>query len=175
MNKGVEYTGIPTLKELQASPGVPREERMVKGPVLCIECVQEIPCNPCETACPFGAITVGKPITNLPILDEEKCTGCSICVACCPGLAIFKIEKNYTDKTSLVEFPYEYLPIPIKGSIVPCVNRAGEYVADGKVRSVENRSKNDNTALIAVEIPKEYYMEIRSIQRKEDNQYEPNR
>lgn len=169
MNNGIEYTGVPTWEELKASPGVPNEERMEKGPVACIECVQEIPCNPCEKSCPFGAITVGQPITNLPTLDEEKCTGCSSCVACCPGLAIFKVIKNYTEKTSLVEFPYEYLPTPIKGTIVRCANRSGEYVADGKVISVKNGAKNDCTAVVAVEIPKEYYMEIRTICRKEVN------
>ena len=84
MNKGVMYTGIPSPEELAACPGVPSEERMAKGRVAVIECVQEIPCYPCENACRLGAITIGEQITNLPTLHEEKCTGCGICATVCP-------------------------------------------------------------------------------------------
>ena len=65
---GVIYQGFPSEDELSRIPGMPSEERIKKGSVACIECAQEIPCNPCEEACPYGAITVGKPITNLPKL-----------------------------------------------------------------------------------------------------------
>lgn len=167
MNKGVKYTGFPSWDELQSSPGVPNGERLERGPVAYIECVQEIPCNPCENACPFGAIKVGHPITNLPVLDAEKCTGCGHCIAYCPGLAIFKIIMNYTETTSLVEFPYEYYPYPIKGAVVPCANRAGEYVVDGIVKNVRSNEKNDCTAIIAVEVPKKFCLEVRTICQKE--------
>lgn len=167
--KGIRLTGIPSAEELAASPGIPGRKRLEKGPVAYIECVQEIPCNPCEKACPFGAIQVGKPITNLPRLDEEKCTGCGICIAQCPGLAIFKIDKKYTANSSLVEFPYEYLPLPKEGEIVPCGNRAGEYLVDGKVVRVKNQRTHDGTAVIAVEVPQEYCLDVRTICRKEQN------
>lgn len=36
----------------------------------------------CEEACPFGAIKMNE--SKLPIIDEEKCTGCGICVDICP-------------------------------------------------------------------------------------------
>ena len=165
MNRGVKFTGVPSMEEIKACPGTPSEERFEKGPVVAIECVQKIPCNPCEAACPFGAIEVGSSITNLPKLDEEKCIGCGICIPKCPGLAIFKIHKNYSETTSLVEFPFEYLPLPEKGTKVPCGNRFGKYIADGRVLDVKNEKKNDGTTLISVEIPKEYFMEIRTIYR----------
>ena len=69
------------------------DARYAKGPVAVIECVQEIPCNPCEGACKFNAITIGEPITNLPKINETNCTGCGVCVAQCPGLAIFIVDK----------------------------------------------------------------------------------
>ena len=165
MNRGVKFTGVPSMKEIKGCSGTPSEERFEKGPVVSIECVQKIPCNPCEAACPFGAIEVGSSITNLPKLDEEKCVGCGICIPKCPGLAIFKIHKNYSEKTSMVEFPFEYLPHPEKGDQVPCGDRFGKYIADGKVLSVKNDKKNDGTTLISVEIPKEHFMEIRTIYR----------
>ena len=46
--EGVRYTGVRTKEELKNCPGVPSEARMRKGRVACVECVQEIPCNPCE-------------------------------------------------------------------------------------------------------------------------------
>lgn len=169
MKEGVKYTGIPSAEELRQSPGRPSQERMEKGPVAFIECVQLIPCNPCEKACPYGAISVGQPITNLPALDEDKCTGCGLCIAPCPGLAIFRVHLNYSETTSLVEFPYEYLPLPAKGDVVRAGNRAGEYITDGKVIRVRNPRANNGTPVVALEIPKEYCHDVRTICRKEND------
>jgi ferredoxin len=115
MNKGVTFTGIPSEQELQDSPGYPKPEDFEKGPIAVIECVQEIPCDPCETACRQGAIVVGEPITNLPYFDADKCTGCGLCIASCPGQAIFVVHLHYSDEESLVTFPFEYLPLPQVG------------------------------------------------------------
>ena len=131
MREGVAYTGIPSAEELAACPGVPSAERMAKGRVAVIECVQEIPCNPCENACHFGAIEIGEQITNLPVLHEEKCTGCGLCVANCPGLAITVIDKTYSDTEAVIEFPFEYLPLPAVGDIVDAVSRGGEVLCKG--------------------------------------------
>ena len=78
INPGVQYTGVPSQDELSRCPGVPTETRVKLGRVACIECVQEIPCNPCEGLCKFGAITIGEQITNLPRLHEDKCVGCGL-------------------------------------------------------------------------------------------------
>ena len=85
--EGVKLTGA--LSAAEAASVFPPSERAERGPVAVIECVQQIPCNPCEKACPFGAIEVGPDITNLPRLDLDKCRGCGICLSKCPGLAIF--------------------------------------------------------------------------------------
>lgn len=160
---GVIYRGFPSEEELSQIPGVPSRERVKKGPVACIECVQEIPCNPCEEACPYGAITVGRPITNLPILDEDKCIGCGSCIAACPGLAIFVV--NGAKETAELSFPFEYYPLPNKGDRVDCVDREGNAVAKGKVLRMVKPPKYDATAVITVEIPAEYLETVRSIKR----------
>ena len=169
MTDKIMITGIPSMDELKATPGLVSELRFEKGPAAVIECVQEIPCNPCEKACPCNAIFVGIPITNLPVVDGEKCTGCGSCLALCPGLAIFLVHKNYTDSTCLIEFPYEYLPLPKEGDLVPCGGRDGGFLAEGKVIKVKKGEKLDGTTLISVEVPKKYYMDIRTICRERFN------
>ncbi|MEO0116922.1 MAG: 4Fe-4S binding protein [candidate division WOR-3 bacterium] len=46
----------------------------------------------CVTVCPFGAIRMGE--NELPIIDEEKCTGCGICVRECPKQVLRLIPKT---------------------------------------------------------------------------------
>ena len=163
---GVEHTGIPSEKELIESPGYPSAERVNKGKCAIIECVQDIPCNPCEAACPQGAIRVGTPITNFPVLDEDLCTGCGLCIPSCPGLAIFVVDLDYSDTDALVSFPYEYEPLPAVGDQVEAVNREGQTVAIGHVTRVRNPPTFDRAATVTVAIPKEYAMVVRSIARK---------
>lgn len=158
-------TGYLKYDELSSLQKLPTAERFAKGPVAVIECVQEIPCNPCEAACSFGAICVGDPITNLPALCGDKCTGCTKCVSKCPGLAIFVINKVYTEKTATVAFPYEYFPTPETGMEVTAVNRRGETVCKAKVIKVLNPAAFDHTPVVTIEIPKEYADEVRSMKR----------
>ena len=159
----LEDDGVPTEEELERLPGVPSKKRRAAGPVAVIECAEEIPCNPCELVCPKGAITVGEPITSLPVLHEEKCDGCLICIAPCPGLAIFVVDETYSDREATVMLPYEFLPLPEKGEKVDALNRRGEVVAEGTVVQVRNPKAFDRTPVVTVAVPKELGMEVRHI------------
>ena len=162
---GIRYTGVPSAEELKNCPGVPSRERMNKGRVACIECVQEIPCNPCEAICRFGAITVGEQITNLPHLSEENCTGCGLCVANCPGLAITVLDLTYSETEATIDFPFEYLPLPQAGDRVDAVGRDGMKVCDGTVVRVTKLPSYAGTAVIRMAIPKEHINDVRSMKR----------
>ena len=164
MNEAI-CAGLLTPELLNALPGVPDPRRMEEGPVAVIECAQEIPCNPCCRACPQGAITVAPVITALPSLRGEVCTGCGLCIPKCPGLAIFVVHKNYTESTSLVSFPYEYLPLPAVGDTLPCVGRDGAYLTHGVVKRVLTPTVYDHTAVVTVEVPKAHCMAVRIIER----------
>mgnify|MGYP005845465563 CR=1 FL=1 len=162
---GLRATGIPSREELEASPGYPSAEALARGPLVVIECVQDIPCNPCELACPQGAIYVGEPITNLPVFRAEACNACGQCIPICPGQAIFRVDMTYKEDTALVSFPYEFLPMPQKGDVVEGVNRAGEVVCSATVVRVQRPKSFDQTAVITVEVPKDLAMEVRSMKR----------
>lgn len=160
----IEHTGFLEYAELKNRQSVPDEARYQKGPVVVIECVQEIPCNPCESSCPHHAIKVGEPIVNLPVLDDEKCVGCGICVAKCPGQAIFVVNKSLGEHAE-VSFPYEYFPLPRTGDPVQAVNRKGDVVCDATVVKIMNPKNFDHTPVITVKIPLAYADDVRSIQR----------
>lgn len=158
--------GVLSNETLMDTPGYQLDKIIKSGKAaVVIECAEDIPCNPCETVCPFGAITVGKPITNLPVVDLAKCTGCGLCVAACPGLAIFLINPNVDEQHASVMMPYEYIPVPAAGDDVQATNRLGEAVCEGRIMKVSNIKKNDLTVVLTVKIPKAFIGEVRGIKR----------
>ena len=136
-----------------------------------IECFEEIPCNPCEAACRSGAIRIGENICALPCLDEARCTGCGLCITACPGLAITVICRDYNETESTIDFPFEYLPLPKAGDVVPAVDRDGKIVCRGRIISVKKLPAYDGTAVVSMAVPKEFIDEVRSMLRpgKEDS------
>lgn len=158
-------SGFLTTKEAKQLAAYPSEERFAQGPVAIIECAQDIPCNPCETSCPFGAIKVGEPITNIPQFHEDLCTGCMRCVARCPGLAIFVVDKTYAFDLATVSFPHEYLPLPEKGSTVEAVDRQGNVVCSAEVLRVAAPKAYDRTAVVTIVVPKQFADDVRGMKR----------
>ena len=163
--KGLKATGIPSKEELESSPGYPDRKALAKGPIVVIECVQDIPCNPCEPACPRGAILVGDPITKIPVFFADRCDGCGSCIPLCPGQAIFRVDMTYSEQKATVSFPYEFSPLPKKGDIVKGVNRVGEVMCDAEVLRVQKPKAFDHTAVITIAVPKGRAMEVRSMKR----------
>ncbi|MEA1994308.1 MAG: 4Fe-4S binding protein [Euryarchaeota archaeon] len=141
-----------------AKLNLPSEKRLKRGPVAILECIENIPCDPCVDACPFDAISMEE-ITDLPKIDYEKCTGCGSCVSVCPGLAIFVVDLS--EEKARVTMPYEFLPIPEKGEKVKAVNRKGEVAGDATVMSVRKNKNKTNT--VTVEVDKKLGMKIRHI------------
>ena len=162
MSKGSSRTGYLSDEELQNAPGIPSETRRKKGPVAVIECIEDIPCNPCEASCRTEAITVGEDITNLPHLDEEKCVGCMSCVPICPGQAIFMVDESLPDGKATVMMPYEFLPLPEEGQTVTALDRSGKELGDARVTSVRKTEKMDKTAVVTIEVPVDWSMRARA-------------
>ena len=159
-------TGFLSDEELSDGPGIPGEARRRKGAVAVLECLEDIPCNPCESTCKFDAITIGDDITTPPVLTEDNCVACRSCVPICPGQAIFIVDESLDDNKDAVEMPYEYRPLPEKGDIVTALDRAGQPLGDATVTAVKKTEKMDRTATIIIEIPRDWSMKARAIQLK---------
>lgn len=140
--------GIIDTVYLRENGFLPSEERQKKGPVAVIECIQEIPCNPCVSACKFDAILM-EGINGIPHVDFAKCTGCMSCLKVCPGLAIFIQDKSKARPSVII--PYEYLPLPAKGDSVTLLGRDGAALGVGTVKFVLRADAISKSSLISVE------------------------
>jgi len=165
-NASLKTVGAPSLDELRAAGALPSREEMAKKACVCVECIEEIPCNPCETSCPRGALSVGEPITRLPRVDRAKCTACGLCIPACPGLAI--TIKTIAGDRATIRFPWEYLPLPSAGEEVDMADRLGERVCRGVVLAVANPPRNNRTAVVAAEFPAEFIDDVVTIRRKHE-------
>lgn len=141
-----DSTGVATRDMVMTR--FPEKIVLVK-PKAIIECYEEIPCNPCETSCPFKAITIGPDINVCPTVDFAKCTGCGICVTACPGLAI-SIAMVQKDK-AILKVPYELLPLPKVGDVWDAIDRGGNIIGKALIKDSVLRPAQDKTVLVTFE------------------------
>ncbi|MGB9686243.1 MAG: FAD-dependent oxidoreductase [Rectinema subterraneum] len=131
-------------------------------------CSEEIPCNPCATVCPIGAIQL-RPmhsnIMDLPYFEGNRCTGCGSCVAVCPGLAITLVrripgEKALADKASgdkasgdraQVVLPWEFNADFDIGTELDLVDQKGDFVERAPV-VLKRRVSSRNTWLLTFHV-----------------------
>jgi len=158
-----QRTGVLPVGELRSLGQVPGIKRLRQGPVVVVECIERIPCNPCAYACPRNAITIEGELTDLPRVDFDKCNGCRLCIARCPGLAIFVVDYSYSRTHATVTMPYEMLPRPSKGQRVAGLDRAGKRVCTARVVRVLDTKAMDRCAAVTVAVPRRYWNTVRSI------------
>ena len=131
-------TGVLSREELAGR--LPPEGRLRQGACAVIECVEEIPCNPCAAVCRSGAI-IKEGLCKPPVVDWKACIGCTMCVAACPGMAIFM--QWIEDGDGYVTMPYELLPEPKIGDRVQLLNRKGEAVGEGMIVNPTYKARGD--------------------------------
>ena len=154
--------GYVSDEEITRYPGVTVQEGI--HPV--IECTQNIPCNPCQDACPKGCICIGRNITSLPVVStEHKCIGCGMCVASCSGQSIFLVEENVEPGYGEVTMPYEFLPLPEVGDKGIALGRDGKQVCEAEVTKVRTAPAFDHTNLLTIKVPNEMVMKARFYRR----------
>ena len=145
---------------LKSKPGktLPLEIKPPKSKVFpVIRCVQEIPCDPCIHVCPKDMIKMeGDPIFGLPRVVKDECTGCALCVAVCPGLAITMVDLREEGSEGLVTVPFELLELDVGvGDMADAVDMDGAFVTKAKVEKIAKRKAYDRTLLVTLRVPKE--------------------
>ncbi|MBN1296240.1 FAD-dependent oxidoreductase [bacterium] len=143
---------------LKAHPGRTVIQRFPEGedgvmPV--IHCIQEIPCNPCSTICPTRSIHLdGDPIMGIPEY-QGQCTGCGMCVAICPGLAITLVDYRSDPEYPNVTMAYEISNHRIReDDSVLGVDIDGGVLGEFKVTAIR-RHRKTHTYLVALRVPRE--------------------
>lgn len=122
-------------------PFKPALKRMHEKPFVLIDCLYGFACNPCEFACPHGAITKTSTST-VPHIDFNKCVGCMACIHQCPGLAIF----GYNLKKNWLFLPVEYELE--EGKEVFLVNNNGKKVGEGIIKKILKKKNKTNVVRI---------------------------
>ena len=154
--------GYVADEEIERFPGIPSAEKRSRGLTPVIECTQNIPCDPCRDACAKGCIRISDNIIDLPSLqDEVQCTGCGMCVAACPGQAIFLVDETYNEEEALIGIPYEFYPLPDPGETGAVFTRAGKPAGTGKVVRVQKAKVLDGTSVLWISVPKSRSMDVR--------------
>lgn len=154
-------TGVADVADLARA--LPSRERLAKGPVAVVECFQQIPCDPCASSCARGAIAPFADINDLPKLDADRCNGCGLCVAHCPGLAIFITDETYGQDETLVKLAYEFLPLPEKGQLVVALDRSGAEAGQARVVRVQKPKDKRDTPVVWIAVPRELGQSVRHI------------
>jgi electron transport complex protein RnfB len=77
------YDGLPTCEAAHLLSG---------GPKGCVYGCLGL--GSCVSVCPYEAIRMGP--NKLPIVDEKRCTGCSLCVRACPRGIIALMPESQT-------------------------------------------------------------------------------
>jgi Fe-S-cluster-containing hydrogenase component 2 len=146
----------------------PSEEILKEKRVALIECVEEIPCNPCAVVCRLDAIEKNG-LCEPGKVDWDKCSGCTLCVAVCPALSIFL--QSIKDGKGYVTMPYELLPAPKVGMKVLLRDRSGKVVGEGKIVNPTYQAKGDAyprwVVTVEMEDPELSY-EVRAIEILEE-------
>ncbi|MGQ9678489.1 MAG: NADH-quinone oxidoreductase subunit I [bacterium] len=164
--KSYQRSGVLTKSELKVRKIIPSIERLKKGPVAIVECIEEIPCNPCVDACPRHAIAIEGNLTTPPKVDFSRCNGCGTCIYRCPGLAIFVVDYCYSQQEAAVSLPYELLPRPEPGERVVALDRNGKRVCDARVVRVQDKEFQNRCAVVTVAVPKKFWNDVRGFSLK---------
>ena len=153
-----EWDQKATILKSKPGPTVGRKPPdREQGVFPIFHCYQEVPCNPCISVCPVGAIrTERDEITGLPyITDLDTCTGCGSCVAVCPGLSMILVDYRDDPEQPLVTLPYEIWRGRVEvGQKVPVTDVDGAILGYYPVEKISTRRKYPGTLLVQIKVEK---------------------
>jgi Fe-S-cluster-containing hydrogenase component 2/thioredoxin reductase len=145
---------------LKSKPGpVKVREPIMKesGVFPVFHCTQEVPCNPCTSVCPVGALrTERDEITGIPYMtDLNKCIGCLSCVGICPGLAATVIDFRKDSENPTVTMAYEVKRSNVEpGQLITATDHDGAILRRSPVKRLITNPKFPGTLLVQVQMEK---------------------
>jgi Fe-S-cluster-containing hydrogenase component 2/thioredoxin reductase len=153
-----EWGAKATILKSKPGPATRRKPPQKEDGVFPIfHCYQEVPCNPCTSVCPVGAVkTQDDKITGLPYMDDlDACTGCASCLAVCPGLSVTMVDFREDSDHPLVTLPYEVWREKVEvGQKVPVTDLDGAILGYYPVNKVSSRRKYPGTLLVWIAVDK---------------------
>jgi sarcosine oxidase subunit alpha len=181
-----------TAEILKSRPGQTTHETVPEdgGVFPVLHCSQEIPCNPCTSVCPQGAIFIAEDdIRRVPDYIAAQlgveCIGCEKCVNVCPGLAITLVDlrppqppkgasppvrggEQSGGDWALVTIPFEFEKGSVnKGDLVTVLDTSGGVLGQVEVLRVRSGKATDRTLLVKVRAPRQMATQIAGIQVQE--------
>ena len=138
-----------------------------------IHCDQEIPCNPCTSVCPKGGIELrgeNENIMDIPYFTDD-CTGCALCMAICPGLAI-TMARKVDEQTAEVILPHEFIPTFEVGDKIVVTDKDGNVLEKPEVIKMRF-NKKFKTHLITVKTSLENATKIAGIRVQNESVVAP--
>ena len=166
-----------TILKSRPGPTVRRDKpKEEEGVMPIFHCHQEVPCNPCISVCPEGAIrTERDDIRGLPyMVDVSLCKGCMNCAFVCPGLAVTIVDYRKDPEHPTVTLPYEIWREKVEvGEKVPITDVDGAIIGYHAVEKViASRKKYPGTLLVQVKVDRKVAKEAVGIWVQE-KQVEP--
>jgi ferredoxin len=157
-------------KKIRTFQGVPQHEHKNR-PIASVECIEEIPCNICQTVCPTSAIQLGTPpTTRQPKLNEDACTACGLCVAACPSNSIPLIQDQDGGSTSPLTLAWRGVRPWSAGEYASLVNRRGETLGSARITAVSQIPNYEGVQLVRVEAPAHLIWEARGLKKSKTAQ-----
>lgn len=157
----INQTGIASQPMVKSM--FPSLERIDQGPVVIVECFQQIPCNPCSKVCKFHAISQLADINEIPKVSHDQCVGCGLCVYQCPGLAIMIVDGSISQDFVVFQIPYEFLPLPMVNETVNALDRSGKIIGQAKILKVVNTPRMESTPVLHVQVERKHLHTFRNI------------
>jgi ferredoxin len=162
-----KWIAVADSKRIKSFSGVPQVEQK-KRIVASVECFEEIPCRACQTACPEEAILIGRVprLADVPILTEDKCTACGICVSACPSSAIVMLQEEPEKSVSKLVLPWRGARPWRVGEFASLLNRRGETLGSARVikaSEIADVQTSGKVQQVEVEVPTHLVWEARGL------------